>query len=113
MSIIRFVLRSVAVFLAGAVSFFLFLFAIAAVLFLLFVGLTCAVFTLWAAIHYGIYLTMHDHQSGHNALQAILMAAGCFGFIVLTFSTITDFYRRVTRQRPRTEVPLSLEFQGR
>jgi hypothetical protein len=34
-----------------------------------------------------IYLTMHDRQAGHNALQAILIAAGCFGFFVLTFST--------------------------
>jgi hypothetical protein len=108
MSIIRFLIRSAAFFFGGMISFFLVLVALAALLCLLFVGLTCAMFTVWAAIHYAIYLSGHDTQAGHRALQAILMAAGCFGFIVLTFSTITDFYRRVTRPRPGTDVSLEL-----
>jgi phage-related protein len=107
MPVIRFLFRSVLSFVGGCISFFLLLIAFALILCLLFVGLMCAVFTVWAAILGCIWMVRHDHQFGVYATQAALAASICFGFIVLTFSTIFDFYHRITKpQQP----PLSLEF---
>ncbi len=93
MRVVRYLLISAARFAAGVIGFFVLLLAIAAAGCLLAVGLTCAMFTLWAVIHLTIYLTMHDRQAGHHALQAILWAAGCFAVLVVLFSIVGDLFR--------------------
>jgi hypothetical protein len=95
----RFILRSVVVFLAGAVSFFVLLVAIAAVLCLLAVGAVCALYTVWAVFWLMVCLAQHDRSAGQHALHSILIAAGCFGFIVLTSSTVTDLFLWSRRSR--------------
>src|SRR4051812_20144131 len=92
MNILRYIRHAIAVFLAGAGSFLLILTAIAAFLCLLSVGLACAVFTLGAATHLFLYLMLHDQMAGHIAVRSILIAAGCFGAIVLFFSSVMDLF---------------------
>jgi hypothetical protein len=103
---IRYLIRAVAMFAVGVVSFFALLIAIAGIICLLAIGFACALFTLWAAVHLFFYLTLHDRAEGGNALQAILIAAGCFAAIVLASSTVTDLF--VWARRPK----LSLAFNA-
>ena len=98
MRVIGYLVRPFVVFVFGAASFFLLLLAIACIGLLLSVGLTCALFTAWALVHLAVYLTLHDRSAGHAAVQAILIAAACFGFIVLTFRTTADLFGFARRQ---------------
>ena len=98
MKVIGFVIRPFVVFAFGAASFLMLLFAIACIGLLLLVGLTCALFTAWAFVHLAVYLMLHDRAAGHAAMQAILIAAACFGFIVLTFRSTADLWILATRR---------------
>ncbi len=99
MMAIRYLARAVVMFAAGVASFFALLVAVGLILCLMTVGAVCAVFTLWAALHLFFYLALHDRVEGRNAMQAILIAAGCFAAISLTSSLVTDFW--LWARRPR------------
>lgn len=105
--IIRYLCRVVALFVFGFMSFFGLLIAIAAIMCLLAVGFTCALFTVWAMIHFGFYLAFHDHTEGRNALQAILVAAGCFAGIALTSGIVTDLF--MWSRRPKSGLSLTFD----
>lgn len=98
MKVIGFLIRPFVVFVFGAASFFMLLIAIAGIGCLLSVGLACALFTAWSLVHLAAYLMLHDRAAGHAAMQAILMAAACFGFIVLTFRSAADLFSFARRK---------------
>ena len=92
MKIVGYVIRPFVVFAFGAASFLMLLFALACIALLLSVGLACALFTAWALVHLAIYLMLHDRAAGHASVQALTIAAACFGFLVLTFRSTADLF---------------------
>jgi hypothetical protein len=110
MSIIRYLVRAVVMFGVGVASFFALLIAIAGIICLLAVGATCALFTMWAVVHLFFYLVLHDHAEGRNALQAILVAAGCFATIALTAGVVTDLL--VWARQPRLSLTADVRGVG-
>ena len=100
MKVTGYLIRPFVVFMFGAASFFMLLLAIAGIGCLLSLALACALFTAWSVIHLGFYLTLHDRAAGHAALQAIMIAAACFGFIVLTFRSVADLFAFARQSKP-------------